>query len=172
MEPLKDKIQEQQESYLRTYKGQIIKGARAFRVEIVSRMIIDGYSIDEIWRKLSEMFGSSKRTVERYVQSANKKLIEISSKNIEENLGTALTRLNELYVLSKQDKDDAGKFNRRETMDIIMNIARLQRLLDPKTELKGNIGFSINGQSIEQLAMATAKLQQEADSSVNNSDKT
>jgi len=165
-----EKLQEKQDKYTSTYNCKL-RGAKDFRIDVIGKLIIDGVRPFEIIKFCAEKFGYSSRNAEKYMKLARARLNEINAPNLEENLAVAVTQINELINEAKKEKPEDGKYNRREILDYIMAKARLQRLLDPKMELKGNIGFSINGQSIEQLAMAAEKLQQEADSSVNNSDK-
>lgn len=167
---LNEKLQDQQDKYTSSYKSKL-RGAKDFRIDVIAKLIIDGVRPFEISKFCAEKFGYSTRNAEKYMKLARERLNEINKPNLEENLAVAITQINELIQEAKKEKPEDGRYNRREILDYIMAKARLQRLLDPKMEIKGNIGFSINGKSIEQLAdeMASENLQQETDTSGNNS---
>jgi hypothetical protein len=96
-----------------------------FKDEDVSRvvmLIVGGASTDKVLGFCTRQFGMTQEVAENVLSEARKKLTLAADFARDEQLGTAITRLNDIYVKACNDKDIKTALQAQRELNKLMNL--------------------------------------------------
>lgn len=114
------------------------------RIQMITSMKIQGARPFQIWRYVSEQtsWGVSKRTVERYMQAADKEIERAKDRNLDHEWSKAMLRLDELYNKCNAIQDYKNCLQVQKEINEMLGFKKLEvRTTDTTKEDLSGYGF-------------------------------